>query len=139
MALATAAPIIPSTIFIRSPISLFMNCSASQPATPPMMIAAIQPICGSFMACLLKKRVRAGFDCLTCRVQQQVERVYLQCTQLLRRIREARQFAGCAVGGLKKLAKVRYRTDEISPEERYSIQWAVRTPFIPHCPQFRDR
>ena len=34
MALATAAPMIPSTIFITSPVSLFMNCSASQPAMP---------------------------------------------------------------------------------------------------------
>src|SRR5262245_34673498 len=50
MALATAAPTMPSTIFITSPISLFMNCSASQPATPPMIMAAIQPTCGSFMA-----------------------------------------------------------------------------------------
>src|SRR5262249_52356354 len=50
MALATAAPMIPSTIFIKSPISLFINCSASQPATPPMIMAAIQPTCGSFIA-----------------------------------------------------------------------------------------
>src|SRR5215831_656860 len=35
---------IPSTMFIRRPIWLFMNCSASQPAIPPMMIAAIQPV-----------------------------------------------------------------------------------------------
>src|SRR5215467_9157599 len=55
MALATAAPTIPSTIFITSPISLFINCSASQPATPPMMMAAIQPTCVSSMAVLLKK------------------------------------------------------------------------------------
>ena len=37
----------PSTMFITSPIWLFMNCSASQPAMPPMMMAAIQPICCS--------------------------------------------------------------------------------------------
>jgi hypothetical protein len=42
--LATAAPMMPSTMFITSPIWLFMNCSASQPAIPPMMMAAIQPI-----------------------------------------------------------------------------------------------
>jgi hypothetical protein len=30
-----------------------MNCSASQPAIPPMMMAAIQPIAGSPMADLL--------------------------------------------------------------------------------------
>jgi hypothetical protein len=34
-----AAPTLPSTTFIRSPIWLFMNCPASQPAIPPMMIA----------------------------------------------------------------------------------------------------
>ena len=28
----------------EKPISLFMNCSASQPAIPPTMIAAVQPI-----------------------------------------------------------------------------------------------
>src|SRR5207248_11428571 len=37
----------PSTMFIKIPIWLFMNCSASQPAIPPMMMAAIQPICCS--------------------------------------------------------------------------------------------
>jgi hypothetical protein len=31
-------------MFMKTPILLFMNCSASHPATPPMMIAAIQPI-----------------------------------------------------------------------------------------------
>ena len=35
-------------------MSLFMNCSASQPATPPMTMAAIQPTCASSMARLLK-------------------------------------------------------------------------------------
>jgi hypothetical protein len=59
IALATAAPTMPSTIFITSPMSLFMNCSASQPAIAPMMIAAIQPIVGSFMACLLQRRACA--------------------------------------------------------------------------------
>src|SRR5262245_55323665 len=44
----------PRTMFITRPIWLFMNCSASQPATPPMMMAAIQPNCASFMADLLK-------------------------------------------------------------------------------------
>jgi hypothetical protein len=58
-------PDLPSTIFISSPISLFMNCSASQPATPPMMMAAIQPACASSMARLLKRRALApDFDCL---------------------------------------------------------------------------
>jgi hypothetical protein len=46
MALAIAAPTTPSTIFISIPILLFMNCSASQPAIPPMM-AAIQPTSAS--------------------------------------------------------------------------------------------
>src|SRR5208337_4992552 len=55
MALAIAAPTMPSTIFISNPISLFMNCSASQPAIPPMIMAAIQPICGSPMARLLRR------------------------------------------------------------------------------------
>src|SRR5271167_4553 len=54
IALAIAAPTIPSTIFISNPISLFMNCSASQPAIPPMIMAAIQPISGSPMARLLR-------------------------------------------------------------------------------------
>jgi hypothetical protein len=52
MALATAAPMIPSTIFISSPMSLFMNCFASQPAIPPMMIAAIQPVDLSWLVLL---------------------------------------------------------------------------------------
>jgi hypothetical protein len=39
-------------MFISSPISLFMNCSASQPAIPPMMIAAIQPTAVVSMAAL---------------------------------------------------------------------------------------
>ena len=45
----------PSTIFISKPISLFMNCSANQPAIPPMIMAAIQPISGSPMARLLTR------------------------------------------------------------------------------------
>jgi hypothetical protein len=40
------------------PMSLFMNCSANQPATPPMMMAAIQPTCASSMARLLKHSPR---------------------------------------------------------------------------------
>src|SRR5215470_17264398 len=40
---ATAAPTMPSTIFMETPMSLFMNSSASQPATPPIIMAAIQP------------------------------------------------------------------------------------------------
>src|SRR6516225_9082315 len=44
----------PSTMFIKSPIGLFINCSASQPAIPPMMMAAIQPIwCSSIGDSLL--------------------------------------------------------------------------------------
>jgi len=43
MALAIAAATTPSTMFINNPVSLFMNCSAGQPAIPPMMMAAIQP------------------------------------------------------------------------------------------------
>jgi hypothetical protein len=31
-------------MFMKTPILLFMNCSASHPATPPMMMAAIQPM-----------------------------------------------------------------------------------------------
>src|SRR5262245_21527818 len=53
-ALATAAPTMPSTTFIRSPILLFMNCSASQPALAPMMIAAIQPTLPPELARLLE-------------------------------------------------------------------------------------
>ena len=34
---------------------LFMNCSASQPAIPPMMMAAIQPTPASSIAHLLAK------------------------------------------------------------------------------------
>src|SRR5215831_8914649 len=45
--LATAAPMMPRTMFITRPVWLFMNFSASQPATPPMMMAAIQPTLGS--------------------------------------------------------------------------------------------
>src|SRR4029077_12998919 len=60
MALAIAAPTMPSTIFITNPISLFMNCSASQPAIPPMIMAAIQPIAGSPMARLLRRGVQPG-------------------------------------------------------------------------------
>jgi hypothetical protein len=37
------------------PMLLFMNCSASQPAIPPMMMAAIQPTPASPMAHLLVK------------------------------------------------------------------------------------
>src|SRR5436309_828733 len=55
MALAIAAPTMPSTIFISSPILLFMNCSASQPAIPPMIMAAIQPISGFPIARLLRR------------------------------------------------------------------------------------
>ena len=40
MALAIAAPTTPSAIFNSNPVSLFMNCSASQPAIPPMIMAA---------------------------------------------------------------------------------------------------
>src|SRR5262245_1038249 len=58
MALAIAAPTTPSTIFINSPISLFMNRSASQPANPPMMMAAIQPT--PSMACLPGKDALSG-------------------------------------------------------------------------------
>src|SRR6266446_6673129 len=55
MALAIAAPTMPSTIFMISPMLLFMNCSASQPAIPPIMIAAIQPTPASPIAHLLEK------------------------------------------------------------------------------------
>src|SRR5262245_33808601 len=53
--LATAAPTMPRTMFMTRPIWLFMNCSASQPAIPPMMMAAIQPSCASFMAISLNR------------------------------------------------------------------------------------
>jgi hypothetical protein len=56
MALAIAAPTMPSTIFMIIPMLLFMNCSASQPAIPPMMMAAIQPTPASPMAHLLEKQ-----------------------------------------------------------------------------------
>jgi hypothetical protein len=55
LALAIAAPTMPSTIFMISPMLLFMNCSASQPAIPPTMMAAIQPTPASPMAHLLAK------------------------------------------------------------------------------------
>src|SRR6266446_4171660 len=55
MALAIAAPTMPSTIFMIIPMLLFMNCSASQPAIPPMMMAAIQPTPALSMAHLLAK------------------------------------------------------------------------------------
>src|SRR5271165_2134543 len=64
MALAIAAPTIPSTIFISNPISLFMSCSASQPAIPPMIMAAIQPISRSPMARLLRvAALHPSFPC----------------------------------------------------------------------------
>jgi len=44
--LATMAPTIPRMMFMSTPILLFMNISASQPAIPPITIAAIQPIPG---------------------------------------------------------------------------------------------
>jgi len=37
MALATAAPTMPSTIFMIVPMLLFMSFSAGQPTIPPMM------------------------------------------------------------------------------------------------------
>jgi hypothetical protein len=44
MALAIAAPTMPSTMFMISPRLLFMNCSASQPAILPTMIAVTSPL-----------------------------------------------------------------------------------------------
>jgi hypothetical protein len=57
MALAIAAPTMPRMIFVSKPVSLFMKFSASQPASPPMIMAAIQPISASdVMARLLKAK-----------------------------------------------------------------------------------
>jgi hypothetical protein len=46
-------------MFISRPVSLFINISASQPAIPPIIIAAIQPISTSDdIARLLKPEPR---------------------------------------------------------------------------------
>ncbi|MGN8548813.1 hypothetical protein ACQPTN_30720 [Bradyrhizobium sp. 13971] len=35
---------------MKMPVPDFMNISASQPASPPTMMAAIHPTCGSFIS-----------------------------------------------------------------------------------------
>ena len=77
MALEIAAPTMPSTIFIGNPISLFMNCSASQPAIPPIIMAAIQAISGSPGARLLRRGCRPAPTSKLSDVSEQLARVAL--------------------------------------------------------------